>query len=393
MKSKLSDKQEAKIVAGLKGCTNFAALARKHGITRGHLFSIRKKWDQIGPVTTLDDDRKSQRLKDKHTHVTRKHRDALRRLDELEKQVALYQDASHLMNTVTPHDYVLYSNKKDSNPTHHEATPILVASDWHIDEVIEPGEIGGVNEFNIKVARERVKRFFAYAVKLIHISKQDSKIDTLVIAALGDFMSAWIHDELVETNSVTPPEAILELFQMWIGGLDLLLKKGGVKRIRFIGCVGNHARITKMPQYKNRAKKSQEWLLYNLLAHHYAEIGEKRIEFQLPNGYFQWLELYGKTIRLHHGDNLRYNGGVGGVHIPVRKAIAQWNKVRHADLDIFGHWHTEEWSKDYVINNSLIGYSTFAEMLKADFNPAGQAYFLIHQKFGKTAMYNIKLQD
>lgn len=387
-KPKLDKDTIEKILEDARNCSNFTELAKLYGITRSYLYYLRKKYAAVKP-TTVDDDRKLQRVTDTATSLKRKYREAVRKIDTLDEEITLYRSAQGLMNVVKPRNYKIPSPKKGQ----HVATPVLVCSDWHIDEVIEPGEIGGVNEFNKRVAEERVERLFSYATKLIKICKQDSEIDTLVIAALGDFMSSWIHDELIETNSMTPPEAIQALFEMWIGGLNMILETGLVKRIRFIGCVGNHGRITQRIQFKNRAKKSYEWLLYNLLAHHYAEKGETRIEFQLPNGYFNWLELYGKMIRFHHGDNIRYNGGVGGVHIPVRKAIAQWNKVRHADLDVFGHWHTEEWSRDYVINNSLIGYSTFAENLKADFNPAGQAFFLMHPKFGKTAMYNIKLQD
>lgn len=280
-----------------------------------------------------------------------------------------------------------------SSPTVHDATPILVCSDWHIDEVIDSASVGGVNEFNLDVARERIQRLSKYAVKLIGMMKKDSKIDTLVIAALGDFMSSWIHDELIETNSITPPEAMLELLNMWTGLIDYILDSGVVNHIRFVGCVGNHTRITAKPQYKNRAKKSYEWMVYNVIMHHYIQKGDKRITFQMPNGYFNWLTLYGQKIRFHHGDNIRYHGGVGGVHIPVRKALAQWNKTRLADLDVFGHWHTPEWSSTYIINGSVIGYSAYAENLKADYNKACQALFLMHQKFGKTAMYPIILQD
>jgi hypothetical protein len=206
-------------------------------------------------------------------------------------------------------------------------------------------------------------------------------------------MSAWIHDELIETNSMTPPETILRLMDMFVGGIDSLLAAHPNMRFLFVGAVGNHSRITKKPQSKRREKKSYEWMLYNLLARHYAGKGEERIKWQLPTGYFNWVTLYGKRIRLHHGDNIRYNGGVGGIEIPMRKAIAQWNKAQQADLDVMGHWHTRLTGAQYVVNGGLIGYSSFSEAIKCDYEKARQCCFLMHSKFGKTAEYPIVVQD
>ena len=324
----------------------------------------------------------------KFLNIKRKYRQAMITIETLTDAAVAKDTFESARKYVVPMGVEL-----KSSPTVHDATPILVCSDWHIDEVIDSASVCGVNEYNLDVARLRIQRLSKYAVKLIGMMKKDSKIDTLVIAALGDFMSSWIHDELIETNSITPPEAMLELLNMWIGLIDCILDSGVVEHIRFVGCVGNHTRITARPQYKNRAKKSYEWMVYNVIMHHYVQKGDTRITFQHPSGYFNWLSLYGRMIRFHHGDNIRYHGGVGGVQIPVCKALAQWNKTRLADLDVFGHWHTPEWSSTYIINGSVIGYSAYAENLKADYNKACQALFLMHQKFGKTAMYPIILQD
>jgi len=279
------------------------------------------------------------------------------------------------------------------SPKKHDALPVLVASDWHVDEVVKGDSISDVNAYDLEVSQKRIRQFFIYAAKILKMQANESDIDTLLIAALGDYMSAWLHDELIQTNSMTPMEVILHLLESWIGGLNYLLDCGAVQKILFVGACGNHGRITKRVQFKDRHKTSYEWLLYNLLMRHYLTCGETRIKFQMPTGYFNWVTVFGKPIRMHHGDNIRYQGGVGGVHIPVRKAIAQWNKTRRAWLDVFGHWHTLEWAQDYVINGSIIGYSAYAENLKADFQPAQQCLFVIHSRFGKTAQYPIVLQE
>lgn len=308
------------------------------------------------------------------------------RLTELEKEVALLQQfrALHIHPMGMPFK---------GNPTRHEAVPHLLLGDWHGDEQVDAGAMNGLNHYGLAEAQHRAQMLFKCAAEIIGIYRHNSDIRSLVIAALGDFASCWLHDELVETNTLTPPEALLKSLDMLTGGIDYLLDHAGVHDILFVGTVGNHGRITKKPQAKNRAKKNYEWILYSLLARHYAVKGEKRIKFQLPCGYFNWISVFGRDIRCHHGDGIQYHGGVGGIHIPLRKAIAQWNKAKHADLDLLGHWHQLERAKDYVVNGSLIGYNEYAEIIKADPEKAQQCIFLLHQKYGPTGFYPIVVQD
>ena len=111
-------------------------------------------------------------------------------------------------------------------------------------------------------------------------------------------------------------------------------------------------------------------------------LSEPRVKFIIPEGYHSYMDIYGTKIRFHHGHSLRYQGGVGGLTIPVNKAIAQWNKITSVDLDIFGHWHTYMHLKNFVANGSLIGYNAFALSIKADFDVPKQAFFLIDKKLG-----------
>lgn len=279
------------------------------------------------------------------------------------------------------------------NPKKHDATPVLVLSDWHVDEKVDANAIRDSEGYNVEVAQKRVGALLEGANRVIQIFHRDSEIKELVVALLGDFVSAWIHDELIETNQMTPPEAILLVLQMLTGVLENLLANCGVEKITVVEAPGNHSRITKRPQSKNKSKKSYEWILYHMLAKHFEDKNESRILFKPPTGYFNWLNILGRPVRFHHGDAVQYHGGVGGVHIPLRKAIAQWNKKSVAVLDVMGHWHAREVSRDYVINGCMIGYSEFAEQIKADFETARQSIFLLHSRFWKTGEYPIVVED
>lgn len=368
--------------------TNKTKLAKKHRVSRGTVYWIATKVDAILAPGVVNHEAKLLAQKASADEAKYLYRAAMKELDATRKELNIFRNFELLKDLIVPQNQQVtpYTGPK-------QAVPLLVLSDFHVDEVVDPDTICGLNEYNLEIARDRVARLVKSVVRIVNMLKRQSDIDTMVIPMLGDFMSGWIHEELQATNSMTPPEAVLEVLNMLAGIIQNILDSGVVKKIRAVCCVGNHARITKKTFFKLRVKTSYEWMMYNLLMQHFVAKGEKRVEFQIPSGYFNWVNVLDRDIRCHHGDNMRYNGGIGGIHIPVKKAIAQWNKARHADLDIFGHWHTLEWTKDYVINASLIGYNAFAEMLKCDYDRAAQALCLIHARYDKTAQYPIVVQD
>ncbi len=215
----------------------------------------------------------------------------------------------------------------------HEAVAVQIASDWHVDEVVDKAALNGLNEFCLAIARERAKALFQGTLDILVSYKGYSDVRTLVLALLGDFMSGWIHEELADSNSLAPTEALIEVLNMLTGGIDFLLASGAVENIVCVCAVGNHARITQKMPAKGRAVKSYEYLVYRLLQNHYANEGDNRVRVQCPAGYFNYLPVLGRILRCHHGDGIKYHGGVGGVHIPLKKAIAQWNKAKWADIE------------------------------------------------------------
>ena len=120
---------------------------------------------------------------------------------------------------------------------------------------------------------------------------------------------------------------------------------------------------------------------------------EPRVTFKIADGIHSYVQIYDQTVRFQHGHAIKYGGGVGGIYIPVNKSIAQWNRARHADLDIFGHFHQQVDGGNFLCNGSLIGYSAYALSIKASFEPPKQTLILIDKKRGKTANWPILLGE
>jgi hypothetical protein len=258
----------------------------------------------------------------------------------------------------------------------------VLASDWHVEETVEPELVSWKNEFNLEIAWERIERFFQKIVELIMVQNHLAPVDEIWLALLGDLMSGYIHEELKESNELSPVETIVWLREAIRAGIDFLLSETKLP-IYIPTCHGNHGRTTPKKMIKTSYKNSYEWLLYTILAGDYED--NERVNFIVGKGYHNTVTCMGRTCRNHHGDGLRYQGGVGGITIPVNKSVAKWNGVSAVDFDFFGHWHTFLWNySTWVSNGSLIGYSPYAVEIKADFQHPTQSFCVIDSAYGLT---------
>lgn len=265
-----------------------------------------------------------------------------------------------------------------------KATAIIVATDWHCEERVDGKTINGLNHFNLDVAAKRITRLWEKAIYLTEAARSISQIRECVLAVLGDIITGYIHDELLESNFLSPTQALLFAQDHLAVGINHLLKHGNFDLITIPCTVGNHGRTSIKTRISTRIDNNYEWLAYQNLARIFSK--EKRVRFVVAEGYHVWLPVHGYKVRFHHGDDLRYQGGVGGLSIPVNKSIAQWNKAQRADFDFFGHWHQFLWHRNWVSCPCLIGYNAYAQSIKAEWEPPAQAFGVIDSERGLCEM-------
>lgn len=269
-----------------------------------------------------------------------------------------------------------------------EGTVLVMASDWHLEERVVPATVSFLNEFNLDIAKARVDRFFQSSLRLTKLLQQDIKIDNMILALLGDFITNDIHEEMPENCQLTPMHAIEFAQNAIVGGIEFLLNNS---KLSFqVPChSGNHARTTHKVRFSNENGHSLEYLMYRHLEAYFR--GEKRVTFKVAEGYHSYANVYGKRLRFHHGHAINYQGGIGGIFIPAFKALSQWDKARQADVDFFGHFHQHKDGSKFVSNGSLIGFNPFALSIKADYEPPQQTLLLIDKKRGRTCTWPILL--
>jgi|LakMenEpi03Aug12_release.lakeMendotaPanAssembly.Ray.scaffolds.fasta_scaffold91286_8 hypothetical protein len=317
-------------------------------------------------------DRQIAQLRDSLADSQRKYKAALAELDAAHKRA----DLQASLIDMKPRQVKDKATKKGS-----PATAVLVLSDWHIEETVTPSTVNNLNEYSIPIARRRVQEVFSRAAMLLAHERQLVDIDHLVIAALGDFISGHIHEELLETCSMGPMEATREVGELLLGGIDKMLES--FRRITVVTAHGNHGRSTPKIRVATGARHSHEYNLYKWLEK--STRGTRGLEWQIADGYLNYMDVQGYTIRFHHGDAVKYSAGVGGLTIPMNKAKSNWDRSRHSDLDICGHFHTWLYMPyKFLVNGCVIGMNPFALRIRAEYQPPSQSLLIVDGRHGVT---------
>jgi hypothetical protein len=260
-----------------------------------------------------------------------------------------------------------------------EGTPLVLASDWHIEHEVRPEQVAGRNRYNLEIATRRMERFFEATRWAIAHQREAFKIRDLILWLGGDIIQNFLHEDDLESNLLSPTEALLFAQVEITRGVEFLLEDPELEQIIVPCNDGNHGRNTDRMRSSTRIENSLEVFLYAQLALRFRN--EPRIKFQLPTSQFTFLDdVYGRTIRFLHGDVFKYGGGVGGITVPMLRARARWETVKPAALTCLGHWHQRICLPDLMVNGSLIGYDPYAMGGGFPFEPPVQSLRMLEPR-------------
>ena len=267
--------------------------------------------------------------------------------------------------------------------------PSLMLSDLHFGEVVFPGQVNDVNQYNTTIAKARLKRVVAGAVKLLRQTLAPGAFGGMVCILGGDMVEGTIHDELRDTSDETVCEAVITLHDELVPHLKALCDEFGLLHIPCV--VGNHGRLDRRPRMKNGPKLNYDWLLYHFIAR---TIGadpkyKGRITFQIPDGYEASWRVHGIRYMLTHGDSFRGGDGITGPLMPWMRGSLKASKSYAAmgmpfDCLVMGHWHQLRYLGSIIVNGSLVGYNEFAQKMHFGYEPPQQALWLTHPARGLT---------
>ena len=133
------------------------------------------------------------------------------------------------------------------------AESVILASDWHWDEVVDYEEMLGLNAYSVSISRKRIDKLFRKVL-------ENNKIfgtNVLNILFLGDMISGTLHD-LAENSELGVTKGIIELADYTAQHIQNLSKH--FAKIKALGLVGNHPRHHIKPRYKHKQRQNHEYI-------------------------------------------------------------------------------------------------------------------------------------
>ena len=269
----------------------------------------------------------------------------------------------------------------------NNATVVVMLSDTHFDEVVDPSEMDGLNKYDRKIATQRLE---LWAQNVIHLTRNylsGVTYDGIVVMLGGDIFSGDIHEELAQTNEDSMLGSLLYWSEQIGAAIDLFSQE--FKKVHVMSVPGNHGRMSRKPRAKLRARTNFDWLLSKMLERHFT--GRKNVTFDVPDSADCLVNIYGWGHLLTHGDQTSGGGGIGGIWPPVMRLRAR-KLTRYSDVGRpfhtlwMGHWHQYISTPSLIVNGSMKGYDEYAMINNFGFEVPQQALAII------TPQHNVTFQ-
>lgn len=329
-----------------------------NSLSRCYLFALNHRADLFSNVTALKD---QTTLKGTIKRLNNEKKELLEQNLELEELLSAYEATQNITLNKPP---IITPSSIMADALHYqeEITAITLLSDIHYEEYVDPETVNGLNSYNLDIADDRIQKYFK---RLLFLIGRDIKggynIKHLVLAMLGDMITGYLRDENLENNLLSPIDSVYALQEKLIAGIVALVNSNLFETITIICKRGNHGRTTKKKSFATGHKNSFETILYNNIINYFNNRpGYEKLNIIYDKAEFTTVQIYDKLWSFSHGDHFQYQGGIGGLMVPMYKFVYKQSKILKADYYGVGHWHTEMGIPFLFSNGSIIGCSAYS---------------------------------
>jgi hypothetical protein len=151
----------------------------------------------------LQADAELARLRAEASGLRAKYRAALEQIDR-ERERA---DRFTALQGVTP--VPLTKSVKAKKRAKHAATAILMLSDIHCEERVDPATVNGENDYSLDVCQLRMAELEERFLECLEHERNQADIRRVLIWLGGDFITGHIHPDCVEVAQLSPMNATL----------------------------------------------------------------------------------------------------------------------------------------------------------------------------------------
>jgi hypothetical protein len=301
---------------------------------------------------------------------------------------------------LAPKSYQPLNWSLDRAPNKNEGRPqsaVLMLSDTHIGQVVEPDQTLGVGAYNFSLFLRRLKRLERSVFSILQ-DHTTTPVPEIVVGMLGDML----HGNLA--HSVEAGQANTLFTQFYSAGhaiAQFLQRLTAIAPVRIYTAVGNHTRWgtqKKMPT-DNRFS-NLDMFLYAYIQALVRDI--PTIQFHLDKQPFALFEVQGHQFFAGHGDHLRGGDRILGIpshafgrNVATHSQLASRTGRPQPEYYLFGHLHRSitlpHVNGEILVNGGFAGVDGFGLMEAFNSTPPTQRFFLMHPKFGRSACYDLRL--
>jgi len=282
-------------------------------------------------------------------------------------------------------------------PINRPQSAVLMLSDTHIGQVVDPDETLGVGAYNFGLFLRRLKRLERSVFSILQ-DHTTTQVPEIVVAMLGDML----HGNLQHSVEAGQTNTLFDQFYCAGHALAQFLQRlATLAPVRVHTAVGNHTRWghqKKMPT-DNRYSNADQFLYAYTQA---LTRDIPTIQFNLDRQPFALFSVQGHQFFAGHGDNLRGGDRILGIpshafgrNVATHSQLASRTGRNVPEYYLFGHLHRSitlpHVNGEILVNGGFAGIDGYGLSEAFNSTPPTQRFFLMHPKFGRSACYDLRL--
>lgn len=410
--SKLTDKKVEELKTDLAAGMSQAAAAKKYGVSRSCVSDIatgrsrkgigpevppKKHGGQYKPLAEYDpDNARIQELEAEVVHL-REERDHARRTAKVgAKQLGIFKAMKEELEARIEPYPPLPNIWKPSSKEKIEEHAVLHISDEHADQIVKPGEVGGLEEYNFLIFCARAEHLVDTVIDWTQATlKPTFNFTTLWILCNGDATSGEIHGHVTRSYFRNQLKNCLA-----IGRVRALMIRDLAPHFHNINVVctsGNHGRRSLKKDYSG-PHDNYDYLISEIARLHCRDL--KNVSFAIPESWSVNLAINGVGCNLAHGDDDRSNSSIPWYSMVRRQKnlMALSSMTGSLPIRYFfrGHHHTmsslADFNGEFIINGAWPGTDSFSYNAFAGYREPQQLLHGMNPHYGITWRLGVKLK-
>jgi hypothetical protein len=288
----------------------------------------------------------------------------------------------------------------------HTEDAVLLISDTHYGDKIRKEDTSGFQEFDLEISGNRTGYIAAKAKEVLSLHRMMYPLDTLHIWFGGDIANGALHETEVsnELNVIEQVHFSYHMLKFLVEDLLTLTEKNKkgqsvINKINMLFTVGNHTRIdVKMP-YKLQARRTFDWLIYQMLIERFS--GNPNITIKTDLSPFIFENIRGHRHLFCHGMQVGYKNSPDAQGKSVSRFMTlaralfdspQWRKENGIEGETFsraciGDIHVPVSFPRFLSNGSLNGQNELGVNWQLEPIPAGMQIFGVSDRHQETWKY------